>query len=163
MKQDILEQAYSYYYRPLFLYAYSLSKNKEDAEDLVENAFIKAMISYDDGNLKAWLYMVVKNEYYNLYKKRKKLIDEGKIVLENFEDKQDVLNELIDNEKKQWLYKQIYKLSDKEREVILLSIQSDLKDQEIAKIMNLSAENVRIIKYRVKKKLIKLCEEDYHE
>lgn len=70
MRNDTLEQAYAYYYQSLFLYAYSLTKNKDDAEDLVANAFVKAIFSYKEGNLKAWLYMVLKNDYYTMYKKR---------------------------------------------------------------------------------------------
>lgn len=88
------------------------------------------------------------------------MIDEGKINLERFADKQDVLKEMIDNEKKQWLYDKIYQLEDKEREVILLSIVSELKDQEIADIMNLSIDNVRVLRHRVKKKIMKLCEQE---
>lgn len=157
MKKDLFEQVYSYYYQSLFLYAYSLTQNKEDAEDLVANAFVKAFFSYKDGNLKAWLYVVLKNEYYTLYKKKKRFVDEGKIELENFADKQDVFKEIIDNEKKEWLYRKIYQLEEKEREVILLSIESELKDQEIAEIMDISIDNVRVLRHRVKKKLIEMC------
>ena len=43
---------------------------------------------------------------------------------------------------------------------MLLSIQSDFNDQMIAKMMNLSTENIRTIRYRAKQKLIKLCEKE---
>ena len=55
MHHDDLEIIYKKYYTPLFLFAFSLTKNKEDAEDLVANAFVKAFLSYQKGNLKAWL------------------------------------------------------------------------------------------------------------
>lgn len=155
-----LEIAYRMYYQPLFLYALSLSKNKEDAEDLVANTFVKALLSYEHGNLKAWLYIVLKNEFYNLYKKRKRLIDEGKMTLEWIQDTSDVLKDFIKEDQKRWLYEHIYKLSALEQEVMLLTLQNDLKDEVISKLLNITVENVRVIRYRVKKKLILLCEQE---
>ena len=100
MHHDDLEIIYKKYYTPLFLFAFSLTKNKEDAEDLVANAFVKAFLSYQKGNLKAWLYIVVKNEYFNLYKKRKRLIDEGKLDIQSIQSSLDILNDVIHQEKK---------------------------------------------------------------
>lgn len=71
MRNDDLEIIYQKCYRQLFLFAFSLTRNKEDAEDLVSNTFIKALLSFEDGNLKVWLYQVLKNEFYNMYKRKK--------------------------------------------------------------------------------------------
>lgn len=160
MRGKSLEIAYEMYYQPLFLYAFSLVKNKEDAEDLVANTFVKALLSYENGNLKAWLYTVLKNEFYNLYKKRKKLVENNKIEIEWVEDSLNILEEYILEERKCWLYKKIYELERSEREVMLLSLQSDLNDNIIASLLHISVENVRVIRYRVKKKLMKICEKE---
>ena len=160
MHHDDLEIIYKKYYTPLFLFAFSLTKNKEDAEDLVANAFVKAFISYQKGNLKAWLYIVVKNEYFNLYKKRKRLIDEGKLDIQSIQSSLDILNDVIHQEEKQWIYKQIYQMNERDRNVMLLSIQKDLSDKEIAIILNLKVEHVRVIKNRIKSKLIELYQKE---
>ena len=160
MHHDDLEIIYKKYYTPLFLFAFSLTKNKEDAEDLVANAFVKAFLSYQKGNLKAWLYIVVKNEYFNLYKKRKRLIDEGKLDIQSIQSSLDILNDVIHQEKKQWIYKQIYQMNERDRNVMLLSIQKDLSDKEIATILNLKTEHVRVIKNRAKNKLIELYQKE---
>lgn len=160
MHHDDLEIIYKKYYTPLFLFAFSLTKNKEDAEDLVANAFVKAFLSYQKGNLKAWLYIVVKNEYFNLYKKRKRLIDEGKLDIQSIQSSLDILNDVIHQEKKQWIYKQIYQMNERDRNVMLLSIQKDLSDKEIAAILNLKTEHVRVIKNRAKNKLIELYQKE---
>ena len=160
MHHDDLEIIYKKYYTPLFLFAFSLTKNKEDAEDLVANAFVKAFLSYQKGNLKAWLYIVVKNEYFNLYKKRKRLIDEGKLDIRSIQSSLDILNDVIHQEKKQWIYKQIYQMNERDRNVMLLSIQKDLSDKEIATILNLKTEHVRVIKNRAKNKLIELYQKE---
>lgn len=160
MHHDDLEIIYKKYYTPLFLFAFSLTKNKDDAEDLVANAFVKAFLSYQKGNLKAWLYIVVKNEYFNLYKKRKRLIDEGKLDIQSIQSSLDILNDIIHQEKKQWIYKQIYQMNERDRNVMLLSIQKDLSDKEIATILNLKTEHVRVIKNRAKNKLIELYQKE---
>lgn len=160
MHHDDLEIVYKKYYTPLFLFALSLTKNKEDAEDLVANAFVKAFLSYEKGNLKAWLYTILKNEYFNLYKKRKRLIDEGKLDIQSFQSPLDVLNDVIHQEEKQWIYKQIYQMNERDRNVMLLSIQKDLSDKEIAIILNLKVEYVRVIKNRIKSKLIELYQKE---
>lgn len=160
MTNTELELAYQSYYRPLFLFAFSLTQNKEDAEDLVENSFVKAMLSFEKGHLKSWLYVVLKNEFYNYYKKRKRLIDEGKIEIEHIQSSLDILEDYIHSDQKRWLYEHIFALEQRERDVMLLSLQSGLDDIDIAELLNLSVENVRVIRFRVKKKLMKLCKEE---
>lgn len=160
MEHNELEIIYQKYYTPLFLFALSLTKNKEDAEDLVANTFVKAFLSFEKGNLKAWLYTVLRNEFYTMYKRKSKLITEANIDFSQQPSKLNILDEIIQNEKKQWLYKQIYQMKPNERNVLLLSIQKDLKDSEIAEILNLNIAHVRVIKNRAKTKLIELSKKE---
>ena len=140
MKADIIENIYHQYYQPLLLYAMSLTHHLPDAQDLVSNAFVKAILSFEKGHIKAWLYTVLRNEFYNEYYKKKRLIYDYHI--EEMKDDYDFVEQIINEERKQWLYKQVYQLPLKEREIILLSLQAKLDDSDIAKIMNMSIENV---------------------
>lgn len=157
MKKDELEIVYQKYYKSLFLYAFSLTKNKEDAEDLVANTFVKAFLSFEEGNMKSWLYLVLRNEFYTMYKKRKNLIYVDVDILQGTDN---IIQKFFHQEQKIWLYKQIYALPDRERNIMLLSLQSQLDDQTISKMLNISIDNVRVIKHRVKKKLIDLCQKE---
>ena len=47
-----------------------------------------------------------------------------------------------------------------ERNILLLSIQKDLKDSDIAEILNLNIAHVRVIKNRAKTKLIELSKKE---
>ncbi len=54
-------------------FAYSLTLNGEEAQDLVQDTYVKA-ISYrekfmDATNLKAWLYTIMKNTFINNYRR----------------------------------------------------------------------------------------------
>lgn len=157
MKKDELEIVYQKYYKSLFLYAFSLTKNKEDAEDLVANTFVKAFLSFEEGNMKSWLYLVLRNEFYTMYKKRKHMIHIDVDILESTDN---IIQRFFHQEQKRWLYKQIYALPDRERNIMLLSLQSQLDDQTISQMLNISIDNVRVIKHRVKKKLIDLCQKE---
>lgn len=155
MKHKDFEMFYEIYYQPLLLYAISLTKNKADAEDIVANTFVKALLSFKKGNLEAWLYTVLKNEFYQFYKKKKRIVQENDFNINQIEDQTNLLKELIEEENKRWLYTQIYQMQDIEKELMLLSLQTDLKDEEIAKHLEISIENVRVMRHRIKQKLMK--------
>ncbi len=58
---------------PLKNFAYSLTLNSEEAQDLVQETYLKAL-KYrnkfaDASNLKAWLYTIMKNTFINSYRR----------------------------------------------------------------------------------------------
>ena len=159
MKKDILEQIYQKYHRALFLYAFSLCQNRHDAEDLVSESFVKAFLSYKEGsgNIKNWLLVVLKNQFINEYKRKKRIVD---YPIEIIEDPYDALKHYIKEDEKRWMYAQIYHLKEPERSVLLLTIQFRLKDEEIANYLHLSVANVRLIRYRAKQILKELARKE---
>ncbi len=58
---------------PLKNFAYSLTLNSEEAQDLVQETFLKALKYRDKfadaSNLKAWLYTIMKNTFINTYRR----------------------------------------------------------------------------------------------
>nr|WP_244304644.1 sigma-70 family RNA polymerase sigma factor [Leucobacter viscericola] len=56
--------------------AMKMTRNPPDAQDLVQETFLKAysaFSSYEEGtNLKAWLYRIMTNSYINTYRKRQR-------------------------------------------------------------------------------------------
>ncbi len=163
MINDDFELVYNMCYQQLFLYALSLTFNKEDAKDVVANAFIKAYVSFNDGNIKAWLYRVVRNECRDLYRKKKHEVNLSSDYIDLNKSPDSVLEKVINDEKRLWLYQEIFELKIRDREIMLLSLKNELSDSEIAAITNLSVENIRVIKHRVKIRLIKNAKENYHE
>ncbi|MFP4288456.1 MAG: RNA polymerase sigma factor [Bacteroidales bacterium] len=53
-------------------FAYTLTSNYEDAQDLVQETFVKALTNRDkftaDTNLKAWTFTIMKNTFINNYR-----------------------------------------------------------------------------------------------
>src|SRR3978361_2586758 len=58
----------------LYNTAYRMTRNSEDAEDLVQETYLKAYRYYDkfEGgtNFKAWLFKIMKNTFINNYRKK---------------------------------------------------------------------------------------------
>ena len=122
MLHDEWKLIYETYAKALYLYALSLTGNTQDAEDLLQETFVKAFLSYEaTGSIKYWLITVLRNEFYNLMRKRKRESLEGeqavldRIVL--FES--DVLDKIIENDDRRQLYLAIRALPITMREVLI--------------------------------------------
>lgn len=161
MDQQLLITYFQSYYKTFLLFALSYTHDKATAEDLVSQAYLKAILSYQEGNFKAWMYTVIRNDYYNHYKKHKRVLLSEDEQLSWYQANVDVVEEFIVGEKKQWLFQEILKLPNRQKQVMLLSAFQDISDEEIATILNLSVENVRVIKHRTRTKLMERYKEEW--
>jgi len=61
-------------------FAMSLTRNNAAADDLVQDAIVKAWSNFDKfkpgTNLRAWLFTILRNTYYSLYRKRKREVED---------------------------------------------------------------------------------------
>ena len=169
MENDVLAVVYRTYSREIYLYLYGLSHNRQLSEDLMQETFVKALITVGtaDMGIRAWLYKVARNLYFNTYRKDKRLI----IGLENAENKAEIreeieespLSKLLRTEREEVLYKALNKLEGKKREVLLLQYFSGLSGKDIAKLLDITTENARILAFRGKKELKLYLEEAGYE
>ena len=71
--QETFEQDALQYSRQLYSAALRMARNPADAEDLVQETYLKAYRAYHTfeagTNLKAWLYRILTNTYINKYRK----------------------------------------------------------------------------------------------
>lgn len=163
MEQEEWKTIYQMYQKPLFLYALSLTKNTQDAEDLLQETFIKAFLSYKNkGSIKYWLVTVLKHEFLNLCRRRKKeILDDGEKKLNQAAaDEKGMFEAMVEKEERCQLLYAIQKLPSVQKEVLLESVYFHLKDEEIAKMHATSRENVRKIRSRAKQKLIAMLKEE---
>jgi len=158
MFQDEWKLIYEQFYKPLYLYALSLTGNKQDAEDLLQETFVKAYLSYENrGSIKYWLIVVLKNEFFQMQRKRKKEILEGEEI--TLASEQDVLGELIEQEERKQLFREIQNLPQSMKDILIESVYFQMADSDIAKLHNITNENVRKIRSRAKQKLIEKMKE----
>jgi RNA polymerase sigma-70 factor (ECF subfamily) len=76
------------YMEPLYTAALRMTRNPADAEDLVQETFLKAYRAFEgfqEGtNLKAWLYKILTNTYINSYRAAKRRPEKADV--EDIED-----------------------------------------------------------------------------
>ncbi len=156
MDTQLLKKLYQKYQKEIYLYLYSLCKNWDLAEDLMQETFLKAILSLLDthANVRAWLYMVARNLYFNHSKKEKK-----QVSLEEFGDEicdertVEVLEHLLQDERRRLLYYALQRLNKDKREVLMLQYFAGMSQKEIAALLRKTPENIRILAHRGKKEL----------
>ena len=136
------EVLYKRYNQLVYKIAFSILKNKENSEDVMQNVFTKiyelSEIKLPDNKEASWLYTVTKNESITKLRKIKEDIDIDSIYNVS-KDCKDIEN-IIDNDK----YNRIIdKLDKKEQEIVSLKILGQLSFKEIAKLMNMPIGTVQ--------------------
>ena len=152
MDSEMLQQVYRRYATEIYLYLCSLCKNREIAEDLLQDVFLKALLSLSEShtNIRAWLYKVARNTCLNELRKREREteLDESMMVSDD-----TLLGNMIQNEEKRCLYQAMMKLPDRQREILELFYFSEMSIKEIASVLSLTPENVRVLACRGRKQL----------
>ena len=147
MDNSILTEAYQLYYRSLYAYAYYLTGNRADAEDLVSDAFVRAILSWNEtGSLRAWLFRVVKNMFIDLTRKRKRIAEVPEDYLLNL-PAPDRLQTM--EEDRLWLFEELRQMKSDDQELMILTLYSGLNDTEIASQLGITPENLRVRRHRI--------------
>lgn len=156
MENQILKQLYQKYQKEIYLYLLSLCKDFQLAEDLTQETFLKALLSLSDShtNMRAWLYMVARNLYYNYRKKERNNVSLGELE-GNLQDEkaEELLMRLLKNERARILYQAMQQLGEPKREILTLQYYGGMSQKEIAAFLRLTPENVRVLAHRGKREL----------
>ena len=147
-----IKELYSKYKKIVYGVAFTISKNKTDAEDITQIIFAKICemekSKIPTNNYASWLYSTTKNETINFLKKKKDNISLEKIY--EISDDNNEINKVIDNIE---FNKLISKLDEKEKEIISLKILSNFSFEEIGKLLK---EPVGTVKWRYYKSIYSL-------
>ena len=140
--KHVIEEMYKKYYKIVYGIAFSILKNKEDSEDIVQIFFSK-LCSLEENKLpsnneSSWLYTTTKNEVLNFLKKKTNDIDYDS--MHEIEDNNNYLNKIIDRDSYNRL---ISKLKETEKEIVSLKILSNLSFEEISRLLNMPTGTVK--------------------
>lgn len=154
--EELFENEFMPHVDALYNFAFHLTLNEDDANDLVQDTFLKAyrfIDSYERGtNAKAWLFQILKNSFINEY--RRKVRQPGEVDYEDYvvhQDSDDAVHigelDLRDDVFKGLIGDEVTKaLNDLPvdfRTVILLCDIEGFSYEEIAKIINIPIGTVR--------------------
>lgn len=143
---------YEKYKNLIYRIAFSILKNKEDSEEMVQAVFVKIFKLEKDKlpsqNEASWIYSLTKNETISFLRQRKENLD-----IENIYEIEDNINQIDESIDKIAFNQLISKLSDIEKEIISLKLLSNLSFSQIAKLLNKPIGTVKWIYYRCLYKL----------
>ena len=137
-----IEILYEKYYSMIFGVAYSILKNKENSEDVVQNVFTK-IIKMDKNLLpskgeSSWLYIVTKNEVMQFLRRQKIHVDIDDMY--TIEAENNEIEDFIDMTS---FHKLLEKLDPVDREIVSLRIISDFTFDRISQLLNIPIGTVQ--------------------
>ena len=152
------ERLYEEYRGLMYHVAYEILHNRQDAEDVVHQAFLKIaeIIETVDGTIcprtRGYVVTIAENKAIDLHRRKQKHPHE--------QLNQDYVGITIEYEGSNVLTQCMAKLPAHYREVLLLKHYHGYSSKETAKILNLSEANVIKIDQRAKQQLRTLCQEE---
>lgn len=150
-------KVYNNYKHMMYGASVRILQRREEAEDVVQECFIKAFQKIhqldNNANLGSWLKRIVVNKSLDIVRKNKGVdfVNESLIVERTEEVKEDVDEQKLSVE---LIKKGINTLSEKYRIILNLYLIEDYNHKEISKILNLKESTVRNQYKRGKDKLL---------
>lgn len=155
------DEIYNLYFKEIYLYIKSLSKDENIAEEITQETFFKALKNIEsfDGSkdIRAWLFTIAKNTYFSHYKKNKNLVDESFLEKKSIDIK--FIDKLINEEDAFLIHQFIHKMKEPYKEVFYLRVFGELNFKSISEIFGKSESWARVTFYRAKGKIREYLEE----
>lgn len=154
-------EMYQLYYKAMYNSSLRIVNNRADAEDIMQESFLDAFRKLDmyneNGSFGSWLKRIVVNKSLDFLKTKKNIIriDDMKVEIMEITDLQEEENSMVEVDiQLREIKEAINCLPDHYRIIVSMYLMDGYNHNEIAQILNLSYENVRVRYIRAKKKLI---------
>lgn len=150
----------------VFTLAYKMLKNKEEAEEVSQDTFIKIFNSLNkfkgESKFSTWIYKITYNTCLDKLKKSKK--ENNVVYIEDFNEHQvktieNILESIDEKERNQKIQECLLLLLSEEAFLLTLYYFDDQSIEEIAKVIDCNANNVKIKLYRTRKKIASILKE----
>jgi len=151
------------YQNIVFSIALKVLKNREDAEEMAQESFIKAYKSLHTfkGNAKfsTWLYRITYNNCISQVRKKKlNTVSSDEVQISDEVDEIN-LDGIPEENRAKYIKRALEKLPEDEYTLILLYYFEDQSIEEISKVTELSASNAKVKLHRARKKLYTILNE----
>ncbi|MCD8031399.1 MAG: sigma-70 family RNA polymerase sigma factor [Bacteroides sp.] len=156
MDAEIFKRKFLPYHKRLYYIAYRLLENEADAQDIVQEAYLKmwnkreglTMIS----NPEAFSVTLVRNICFDLLRSGKYLLQRQCVELAAIHE-QPQSDRSEEKEQARMIRQLIATLPEQQQQIITLRDIRECSYEEIEKITGLSAVNIRVILSRARKKI----------
>lgn len=158
---NAFSQLLSKYEGKVFTLANRILRNREDAEEASQDAFLKCYYGLPQFNFNSsfstWLYRIAYTSSISILRKRKPamLPINDDYLFDNLDlsDVNQALQKFRHEEQKQFLNDALCKLDEDDNAILFLYYQDEKNVDDISSIMELSKSNVKIRLFRARKKL----------
>jgi RNA polymerase sigma-70 factor (ECF subfamily) len=145
--KQAFDEVFLKHFKSLHAYAFAIIKEKDDAEEIVQNVFVRIWTKREqlkeDGFLKSFLYRSVHNESLNYLKHQKVRSNFNVHYADAVKNDMGNLNtEIMATELEKNIHSAISDLPEKCRNIFQLSRFDQMKYQEIADALNISIKTV---------------------
>jgi RNA polymerase sigma factor (sigma-70 family) len=144
----------------VFSIALKILNNREDAEEVAQDAFVKAYQSLKSFERKSkfstWMYRIVYNAAVSRTRKKKmEFVAMDDAIIRNYTETEltDRVDQLDENDQRMLMEKAIRRLPEEDHLLVTLFYHSDNSIDEISYITGLSASNVKVRLHRIRKRL----------
>ena len=153
------KQRFMPHYRLLYRVAYHLTGNAQDAEDLLQDMYLKLWQKRDDlpGEAMKDAYLVTMMRRLFIDQRRLKHVDASAELKEEFSppDERSLDRQIDTRDEAMQMEELIRQLSERDAKIIQMHLMEDRSYEEIERDTGLSQGNIRIIVMRTKQKLKK--------
>lgn len=132
----------------------NILKNKMDAEEALQDSFIKAFNSLDsfrrESQFSTWFYKIVYNTGLTIISAKKRKIEMEMSSIDDLYFLKDEDNEVysISENKKEYLIKMVDKLPVRNSLILILFYLDNLSLKEISEVLDLSLVNCKVLLHR---------------
>ncbi|MES2641562.1 MAG: RNA polymerase sigma factor [Myxococcota bacterium] len=158
---DLLVRKYG---ERLYVHAYCILKDAQEARDVVQEVFIKAMREprfFDaDFKMQAWLYRVTRNLCFNLVRDRRRRDGILASVPRSEEFLADPIEVVFGSERQEEIIQAIGQLTEDHRTILLLRYYEDMSYAEIARALSIKLGTVMSRLSRARDRLLSVLGED---
>lgn len=160
---NAMDELISRYKNPVYHFAYRLSQNNAEAEEIAQEVFFRLHCEKDNyipsGKFRTWVFSITHNLCISRLRKKKWEVfwprqhDDPEELAEFKSMDPSPQDEVIANETRDVLKKYIHGLPFLQKEALLLREYENLDYQEIAKILKKSLGTVKTLIYRARQGL----------
>ena len=147
--------------------AYKMTKNKQEAEEISQDTFVKAYKNIrkfkGDSKFSTWLYRIAYHtslDYLKKDKNHKHTFEINEITLNQITSVDNILQGLERKERAQLVDMCLFKLPEDERSLLWMFYFDEFSLNEITEITALSESNIKVKLHRARKKLLTIVKEN---
>ncbi|WP_066312776.1 RNA polymerase sigma factor SigX [Bacillus sp. FJAT-29814] len=164
---SVFDELYQKYHHDVFQFLFYMVRNREQAEDLVQEVYIRVFKSYHrfegKSSEKTWLFSIARNVAIDFFRKQKgwkeRILEKFDWSTNQVKDDYPIPEEIaVQREEIKWVYQCLDYCTVDQRAVIILRFIQDLSISETAESLGWTESKVKTTQHRALKVLKKEME-----